>query len=162
PSSSISSRSNSETKLPLVNPIKKKAAVLPPFGTLLPVRTQGVIFTLRNNSYARLELTRDVNGDGWSLPKGTLFVGRTSGNEFDRAYVNVIGYIDPRDNKLVKMSGDVMGSDGAAGLSGKRMGVDQSRFKQTLRKITSGSVQVAGMMAGALGRGTVILDRAGY
>src|SRR5207249_3741859 len=30
-------------------------AVLPPFGTMLPVRTQGVIFTLRNNSYARLE-----------------------------------------------------------------------------------------------------------
>jgi len=25
-------------------------AVLPPFGTMLPVRTQGVIFTLRNNS----------------------------------------------------------------------------------------------------------------
>src|ERR1041385_2350695 len=32
-------------------------AVLPPFGTMLPVHTQGVIFTLRNNSYARMELT---------------------------------------------------------------------------------------------------------
>src|SRR5262249_27528130 len=39
--------------------LKPTPAVLPPFGTMLPVRTQGVIFTLRNNSYARLELTRD-------------------------------------------------------------------------------------------------------
>src|SRR5262249_46803597 len=30
---------------------KPVVAVMPPFGTLLPVRTQGVIFTLRNNSY---------------------------------------------------------------------------------------------------------------
>jgi hypothetical protein len=89
-------------------------AVLPPFGTMLPVRTQGVIFTLRNNSYARLELTSDVNGKGWSLPKGTLLIGRTSGSENDRAYVNVIGYIDARDNKLVKMTGEVLGSDGGA------------------------------------------------
>ena len=82
---------------------------------MLPVRTQGVIFTLRNNSYARLELTRDSSGQGWSLPKGTVLVGRTTGSEYDRAFVNVIGYIDPRDNKLVKMTGDVLGSDGATG-----------------------------------------------
>src|SRR5204862_675794 len=90
-------------------------AVLPVFGTMLPVRTRGVIFTLRNNSYARLELSNDVSGKGWSLPKGTLLIGRTSGSENDRAYVNVIGYIDARDNKLVKLSGEVLGSDGGAG-----------------------------------------------
>jgi hypothetical protein len=129
---------------------------------MLPVRTQGVIFTLRNDSYARMELTRDAAGEGWSLPKGTVFIGRTTGNEQDRAYVNVIGYIDPRDNKLVKMTGEVMGTDGAAGIAGKRLGVDRNGLKNALRKVASSGVQVAGMMAGALGRGPVVIDSAGY
>jgi hypothetical protein len=150
-------------KRTLANATKTPPAVLPPFGTMLPVRTQGMIFTLRTNSYARMELTRDIAGEGWSLPKGTVFVGRTSGNEYDRAFVNVIGYIDPRDNKLVKMTGDVMGVDGASGIQGKRIGLDRNRLKQTLRKVASSGVQVAGMMAGALtGRGTVVIDGAGY
>ncbi len=76
-------------------------AVLPPFGTMLPVRTQGVVFTLRNNSYARLELVRDMKGTGWSLPKGTVLIGRASGSEYDRAFINVIGYLD-QNNRLVK------------------------------------------------------------
>jgi hypothetical protein len=155
-------KSSAENKSLTANSMKLAPAVLPPFGTMLPVRTQGVIFTLRNDSYARLELMRDAAGDGWSLPKGTVFVGRTSGNEYDRAYVNVIGYIDPRDNKLVKMTGEVMGTDGAAGLSGKRLGVDRNALKNALRKVASGGMQVAGMMAGALGRGPVIIDGAGY
>jgi hypothetical protein len=155
-------QSRIENKTSLVSPPKTPPAVLPPFGTMLPVRTQGVIFTLRNNSYARLELTRDSAGTGWSLPKGTVLVGRTTGSEYDRAFVNVIGYIDPRDNKLVKMSGDVLGNDGATGIPGKRIGVDRSRLKQTLRKVASSGVQVAGLLGGALGRGTVILDRSGY
>jgi hypothetical protein len=142
---------------------KPSPAVLPPFGTMLPVRTQGVVFTMRNNSYARLELTRDCAGTGWSLPKGTILVGRTSGSESDRAFINVIGYIDLRDNKLVKMTGDVLGADGATGIQGQRMGVDRNRLKQTLRKIAAGGVQIAGTMAGALtGRGTVVIDSAGY
>lgn len=155
-------KSSAENKSLIANNIKVTPAVLPPFGTMLPVRTQGVIFTLRNDSYARLELMRDAAGEGWSLPKGTVFIGRTSGNEYDRAYVNVIAYIDPRDNKLVKMTGEVMGTDGAAGLAGKRLGVDRNAFKNALRKVASSGVQVAGMMAGALGRGPVIIDGAGY
>ena len=143
--------------------LKPTPAVLPPFGTMLPIRTQGVIFTLRNNSYARLELMRDCAGAGWSLAKGTILVGRTSGSESDRAFVNVIGFIDPRDNKLVKMSGEVMGADGASGIPGKRVGVDRNRLKETLRKVASSGIQVAGTMAGALtGRGTVVIDSAGY
>jgi len=82
----------------------EKVAVLPPFGTMLPVRAQGVIFTLRNNSYARLELTRNAQGPGWSLAKGTILIGRVSGSEYDRAFITVNGYLDPRENKLVKMS----------------------------------------------------------
>ena len=148
--------------LPL--PIAKASpAVLPPFGTMLPVRTQGVIFTLRNNSYARFELTRDCAGAGWSLPKGTVVVGRTIGGESDRAFISVIGYIDPHDNKLVKLTGEVLGADGATGIAGKRMGVDRNRLKETLRKVAGSGVQVAGSLAGALtGRGTVVIDSAGY
>lgn len=143
--------------------MKPQSPTVPPFGTLLPVRTQGVIFTLRNNSYARLELTRDMAGNGWSLPKGTVLIGRTAGSEATRAFVNVIGYIDPRENKLVTMTGEVLGSDGANGIPGKRITVDRSGMKQTLRKVAYGGLQVATSMAGALtGRGTVVIDGAGY
>lgn len=143
--------------------IKPASPTVPPFGTLLPVRTQGVIFTLRNNSYARLELTRDMAGNGWSLSKGAVLIGRTTGSEHDRAFVNVIGYIDPRENKLVSVTGDVLGSDGANGIPGKRIAVDRNTLKQTLRKVASSGLQVASTMAGALtGRGTVVIDGAGY
>ncbi len=137
-------------------------AVLPVFGTMLPVRTRGVIFTLRNNSYARLELARDCQGEDWSLTKGTLLVGRVNGSEHDRAFINVFGYIDPVTNRLVKMSGEVVGSDGGSGMQGKRISVDRKRLKQTLGKVASNGLQVAGMMAGALtGRGTVVVNGAG-
>lgn len=163
PQTSPSVQSQIDKRPPTATPPKVPPAVLPPFGTMLPVRTQGVLFTARNNSYARLELTRDCSGAGWSLPKGTILIGRTSGSEHDRAFVNVIGYIDPRDNKLVKMTGETLGADGATGIPGKRIGVDRNRLKQTLRKIASSGIQVAGTMAGALtGRGTVVIDSAGY
>jgi hypothetical protein len=154
---------NRELKPAIPAKIKEAPPTVPPFGTMLPVRTQGVIFTLRNNSYARLELTRDLAGSGWSLSKGTVLIGRITGSEHDRAFVNVIGYIDPRENKLVTMTGDVLGSDGAAGIPGKRIAVDRGGLKQTLRKVASSGLQVASSMAGALtGRGTVVIDGAGY
>jgi len=152
-----------ELRTPAPATVKPAPPIVPPFGTMLPVRTQGVIFTLRNNSYARLELTRDTAGNGWSLPKGTVLIGRTTGSEHDRAFVNVIGYIDPRENKLVSVTGDVLGSDGANGIPGKRIAVDRNSLKQTLRKIASSGLQVASTMAGAFtGRGTVVIDGAGY
>lgn len=142
---------------PVVSP-----AVLPPFGTMLPVRTQGVIFTLRNNSYARLELVSDMKGPSWSLPKGTVLIGRASGSEYDRAFITVIGYIDSRDNRLVKMSGEVLGSDGGSGIQGKRVFVDSGGLKRALSKIASSGVQAAGLLAsGFSGQRTVIVDGAG-
>ena len=140
---SVTPQTQNQTKPATASAINITPAVLPPFGTMLPVRTQGVIFTLRNNSYARLELTSDVSGKGWSLPKGTVLIGRTTGSENDRAYVNVIGYIDSRENKLVKISGEVLGSDGGAGIQGKRVEVDRHRLSQTLRKVASSGMQVA-------------------
>jgi len=48
-------------------------------------------------------------------------------------------------------------------MPGKRVGVDRKRLKETLRKVASSGIQVAGTMAGALtGRGTVVVDSAGY
>jgi hypothetical protein len=159
------SRQSSPDKKVISNDHSKSSplAVTPQFGTMLPVRTQGVIFSLRNNAFARLELTRDCQGEGWSLPKGTLLIGRVSGSDYDRAYISVQGYIDPRTNRFVKMAGEVLGSDGGSGVQGKRTVVDRNRLKQTLGKVASGGLQVAGMMAGALtGRGTVVLNGAGY
>ena len=160
-----STKTNPTPAAKISEPIKSSTiapAVLPVFGTMLPVRTRGVIFSVRNNSYARLELARDCQGDGWSLSKGTLFVGRVSGSEQDRAFINILGYINPETNRLVKMSGEVIGGDGGAGMQGKRVVVDRRRFKQTLSKVAAGGLQVAGMMAGALtGRGTVVVNGAG-
>lgn len=142
---------------PVVSP-----AVLPPFGTMLPVRTQGVVFTLRNNSYARLELVRDMKGSGWTLPKGTILIGRANGSEYDRAFITVIGYIDSRDNRLVKMSGEVLGSDGGSGIQGKRVVVDSGGLKRALSKIASSGMQAAGLLASSFGgQRTVIVDGAG-
>jgi hypothetical protein len=156
-------QTNRESKPAVPAKVKPASPTVPPFGTMLPVRTQGVIFTLRNNSYARLELTRDMAGSGWSLPKGTVLIGRTTGSEETRAFVNVIGYIDPRENKLVTMTGDVLGNDGANGIPGKRIAVDRTSLKRTLSKVASSGLQVASSMAGALtGRGTVVIDGAGY
>jgi hypothetical protein len=109
-----------------------------------------------------LELVRDCQGEGWSLAKGTLLVGRVNGSEHDRAFINIFGYIDPTTNRLVKMTGEVVGSDGGSGMQGKRIAVDRKRFKQTLGKVASNGLQVASMMAGALtGRGTVVVNGAG-
>src|ERR1051325_3901000 len=161
-----STKGNPTPAAKIPEPIKTSTiapALLPVFGTMLPVRTRGVIFSVRNNSYARLELARDCQGDGWSLSKGTLFVGRVSGSEQDRAFINILGYINPETNRLVKMSGEVIGGDGGAGMQGKRIVVDRRRFKQTLSKVAASGLQVAGMMAGALtGRGPVVVNGAGY
>lgn len=163
PATSRGSQRPTSNKAGATTPIREASVVLPPFGSMLPVRTQGVIFSLRNNSYARLELSRDCQGEGWSLSKGTLLIGRVNGSENDRAYVNIVGFIDPKSNKFVKMTGEVLGSDGGTGMVGKRVAVDRNHLKQTLSKVASTGLQVAGMMAGALtGRGTVVVNGAGY
>lgn len=158
---SISGPARRVEKMPAPKPAASPPE-LPPFGTMLPVRTQGVIFTLRNNSYARLELVRDMKGSGWSLPKGTVLIGKANGSEYDRAFITVIGYIDSRDNRLVKLSGEVLGSDGGSGIQGKRVVVDSGGLKRALSKIASSGVQAAGLLASSLGgQRTVILDGAG-
>jgi hypothetical protein len=131
------------------------SVVLPPFGTLLPVRTLGAIYTLRQG-LARFELTRDVRGDGWALPKDTKIVGQLQGSDFNRAFITLTGFIDGSSGKLVKLSGDILGSDGGPGLKGKVRKVS-STWKRVLdRAVTSG----VALGQAALSRGnstTVIL-----
>jgi hypothetical protein len=102
-----------------------------------------------------------MKGTGWSLPKGTVLIGRASGSEYDRAFINVIGYLD-EDNRLVKMSGEVFGSDGGSGIQGKRIVVDSGGLKRALSKIASSGMQAAGMLAtGFGGQRTLVVDGTG-
>ena len=60
----------------------------------------GVLYTLRSGGLARFELTRDVKGNGWAMPRGTVLVGALRGAEFDRAYVSLVGFIDTESATL--------------------------------------------------------------
>jgi hypothetical protein len=131
---------------------------LPPFGAMLPVRTLGAIYTLRQ-SLARLELTRDVVGKGWALKKGTVLVGQQQGSEHDRAYISLTGFIDPVSGKLVKLNGDLLGADGAPGLKG-RLHKLSSTWKRVLDRVVTSGIPLA---QAALSRGnstTVVLPGA--
>ena len=143
------------------NPIKESHSepkvALPPFGSMLPVRTIGGLYTLRSGALARLELTRDMVGHGWSMKRGTILVGTTKGGEYDRAYVTIIGFIDPESGKFVKLGGDVLGGDGAAGLKGKSRQLD-SRWTRILSQLGNAALSVTTAALGGRGNGTVIIS----
>jgi hypothetical protein len=131
----------------------------PPFGSMLPVRTIGGLYTLRSAALARLELTRDMVGNGWSMKRGTILVGSTKGGEYDRAYVAIIGFIDPQSGKFVKLGGDVLGGDGAAGLKGKARQLD-SRWTRILSQLGNAALSVTTAALGGRSNGTVIISDA--
>jgi hypothetical protein len=131
--------------------------VLPSFGSMLPVRTIGGLYTLRSGALTRLELTRDMNGNGWSMKRGTILVGTSKGGEYDRAYVSIVGFIDPQSGKLVKLGGDVLGGDGGAGLKGKRRQLDGG-WARMLGKVGTAALNVTGALVGGRGNGTVIIS----
>jgi hypothetical protein len=162
PESSPRSASNqtreSEPLLSAGPALVKTSVVLPSFGSLLPVRTLGAIYTLRSGSLARFELTRDVRGPGWEMKKGVTIIGRQQGGEYDRAYITLVGFIDPASGKLVKIGGDVLGSDGAPGLRGKRRQVN-SRWTRVLGRAAQSAVSL-GQAALSRGGTTVILPGA--
>jgi hypothetical protein len=137
---------------------KENVIILPAFGAMLPVRTLGAVYTLRN-SLARLELTRDIAGEGWTLKKGTVLIAQQQGGAFDRAYVNVTGFIDPSTNRFVKMTGEVLGSDGASGLKGRRRQIS-GRWSRAFNRILN---VAPGIAQAALARnvGTAVIVPAG-
>jgi hypothetical protein len=124
---------------------------------MLPVRTIGGLYTLRSGALARLELTRDMVGNGWSMKRGTILVGTTKAGEYDRAYVSLVGFIDPQSGKLVKLGGDVLGGDGATGLKGKSRQVD-SRWARVLSQVGNAALTLTGALIGGRSNGNVIIS----
>jgi hypothetical protein len=131
--------------------------VLPLFGSMLPIRTIGGLYTIRTGALTRLELTRDMNGNGWSMKRGTILVGTSKGGEYDRAYVSIVGFIDPQSGKLIKLGGDVLSGDGGAGLKGKRRQLNGG-WARVLGQVGTAALNVTGALVGGRGNGTVIIS----
>lgn len=129
-----------------------------PFGSMLPVRLLGSIYTLRNSGgLVRMELTRAVEGKGYSYPAGTMILGEVRGGEAVRAFVNVIGLIDPLSGELVKFSGELLGRDGTSGIEGKRRNLT-SPWSRFFRGIKDTASSVLGSVGAFRSGGTVILS----
>ena len=132
---------------------------VPGFGSSLPVRTLGVLYTLRAGGLARFELTQDVSGNGWSMPRGTVLIGALRGGEFDRAFVSLVGFIDTESGRFVKISGELHGSDGAPGISGKRKRMT-SGWSRALSKLGDAGLGIASAFAGSIGRRPIVITDA--
>lgn len=137
----------------------RAGVAVPSFGSMLPVRSLGAIFTLRSGSLARFELTRDVKGKGWFLPHGTVLVGALRGAEFDRAFISLVGFIDNDSGKFVKVTGDVLGPDGGSGVKGKRRKMTSS-WSKVLAKMGEAGLNIAGGLASSVGHRPVIISDA--
>jgi hypothetical protein len=143
-----------EDTAPVILKQSEPRIVLPPFGAMLPIRTTGALYTLRPG-LARFELTRDVRGQGWQLRKGTTVIGQQQGSEYDRAYISLMGFIDPESKRFVKAPGEVLGADGAPGLQGKRRQVS-SKWARVLSRVATSAVSL-GQAALARGNSTTVV-----
>lgn len=129
-----------------------------PFGALLPVRLVGSMYTLKNSSgVVRMELTRGVEGNGYSYPAGTVVVGNARGGESSRAFVTIIGLIDPVSGELVKFSGELLGKDGASGIEGKRRRLT-SQWAHFFNGLKETASSVLGSVGAIRSGSTVILS----
>lgn len=129
-----------------------------PFGTLLPVRLVGSIYTLRNSGgLVRMELTRPVEGKGFYYPAGTMIVGNVRSGEAIRAFVTITGLIDPASGDLVKFGGELLGKDGGSGIEGKRRNLTSqwARFFQGMKET---SASVLGSVGAIRSGSTVVLS----
>lgn len=137
---------------------KEAAPAQIPFGTLLPVRLVGSIYTLRNSGgFVRMELTRPVEGKGYSYPAGTLVLGNVRSGESTRAFVTVVGLLDPVSGELVKFSGELLGRDGASGIEGKRRNLT-SQWARVFRGMKDTAASVLGSVGALRSGSTVILS----
>jgi hypothetical protein len=91
------------------------------------------------------------------MKRGTVLVGTTKGGDLDRAYVSLIGFVDPQSGKLVKVGGDLLGSDGATGLKGKRRQLDGG-WTRVLGRVASSALDVTGALLSGRGGDTVIIS----
>ncbi len=139
------------------NSINLQATAIP-FGTLLPIRILGAVYTLRaSGGLVRMELTRSVSGKDYTYPAGTVLVGTLRSSEYKRAFISVVGLIDPTTGGLVKFEGEVMGNDGASGIVGRRRQV-----KGIWSRVFGGLREAGAVALGAIGNrssgGTVIIS----
>jgi hypothetical protein len=129
-----------------------------PFGTLLPVRLVGSIYTLRNSGgFVRMEITRPVEGKGYSYPAGTMIVGSVRGGESVRAFVNIVGLIDPTSGELVRFSGELLGRDGGSGIEGRRRNLT-SQWARFFRGMKDTAASVLGSVGAIRSANTVVLS----
>jgi hypothetical protein len=134
---------------PVAAPIPKQddarageaGAAKPPLGAMLPVRLLGALYTFRAGGLARLQLTRPVQGNGWLLPRGTVFVCRLDEGQKDRAFLSLLGYLEPDGERLIPLGGEVLGTDGAPGLKGEQRAVGR-RWTQALSQLSAAGVQL--------------------
>ncbi|MCP9496892.1 MAG: hypothetical protein MSG64_20940, partial [Pyrinomonadaceae bacterium MAG19_C2-C3] len=132
---------------------------LPPLGTMIPVRTLGTIYTLRADTLVRMQVTRTVDGNGWSLRRGTELYGVLRGSDYEvgRAYISLVGFVDPKTNALVRVTGNLLGGDGADGVRGRKRRLN-SRWSNGLRIAGAGALDVFGTLASAFGRRPIIVS----
>lgn len=129
-----------------------------PFGTLLPVRLVGSIYTFRNSGgFVRMELTRAVEGKGYAYPAGTTVVGNVRGGESARAFVTILGLIDPASGELVRFGGELMGRDGGSGIEGRRRRLT-SQWSRFFSGLNDTAASVLGSVGAIRSGGTVILS----
>lgn len=127
----------------------------PSFGAMLPVRLLGVLYTLRTGALARLELMRDIRTQQGQLKRGTVLVGNVAGGDLDRAYVQIKGFIEPESQRFIKLEGEVLGSDGGAGLRGKRRRVS-SPWLKVLDRTAQAGTQIATSIFGRQNSSVII------
>ncbi|MDQ3257141.1 MAG: hypothetical protein M3R15_25165 [Acidobacteriota bacterium] len=129
------------------------SVALPPLGTMLPVRTLGTLYTLRAEGYVRMQLVRAASGAGWSLPRGAELYGQLRGSDYEigRAYVQLVGFVDPRTNGFVRLEGSIVGADGSEGLRGHKRSLT-SGWTRALRIAGAGAVEALSTVAATVGR----------
>lgn len=129
-----------------------------PFGTLLPVRLASAVYSFRNSGgFIRMELTRAIDGKDYSYPAGTVLVGTLRGAESSRAFVTVTGLIDPASGQLVKASGELLGRDGASGITGRKRKLT-SAWSRLFRGLRETGSSIIGSIGSWRSGGTVILS----
>lgn len=148
-----SARPESDAAQPEPNTLE---ILLPP-GILLPVRTTGTVFSAGSAVPVRLELTRDVAGEGWALAHGTEFYGLVQSSEptTGRVFITVLGFVEPSSGRLVRLEGSLLGSDGADGVRGqtrRRSG----GWRNTLKKVGNGLVDTLTAVATGVSRRSTI------
>ncbi len=129
-----------------------------PFGSMLPIRFLGAVYTFRSSGgLVRMELARKLSVENIEYPAGTVIVGTLRGSEFTRAFISITGLIDPKTGGLIKFQGEVLGTDGASGVIGRRRQV-----KSAWSRVFGGFRDAGAVIVNGIGNrrsgGTVVIS----